>query len=479
MARGTIKKNYILNVGNQMVNILATLASTPYLSRVLGAEGIGAFSYAESIVSYFIMTAILGTGTYAPREISYVQDDIEKRSRVFLEVITLRAITTAVMLTVLVLSTHNKAIFMLMSINLIAVAFDVSWFFQGMEDFEKIVIRNMGFKILYMLNIFIFIKSPEDLLKYTFGSAVLNLITNISLLFYVPRYVRRIKISEINPFRNIEAVLSLFIPTIAIQIYTIFDKTMLGVFTETDFENGYYEQSMKMVKVIEVTMTALSAVMAPRIGYFFSKSRLDEVKEYLLKAYRFVWLISIPLAFGIMGISDNIIPWFMGPGYDKVSLLLKILPVLTVIIGVSQVTGIQYLVPTNRQKLLTKSVFIGAAVNFCMNLLLIPRFYSVGAAAASVMAEMIIAVVQLWYVRHELDVKKILISGRNYFLAGAVMLMILRLENVRLSASLVHTLIMIISGGTIYVVTLLILKDNFFCENLKQMIGKVKKFLCR
>ena len=213
MARGTIKKNYILNVGNQMVNILATLASTPYLSRVLGAEGIGAFSYAESIVSYFIMTAVLGTGTYAPREISYVQDDIEKRSRVFFEVITLRAITTAAMLTVLVLGTHNKAIFMLMSINLIAVAFDVSWFFQGMEDFEKIVIRNMGFKLLYILNIFIFIKSPEDLLKYTFGSAVLNLVTNISLLCYVPRYVRCIKISEINPFRNIEAVISLFIPT--------------------------------------------------------------------------------------------------------------------------------------------------------------------------------------------------------------------------------------------------------------------------
>ncbi|WP_031553362.1 flippase [Oribacterium sp. FC2011] len=476
MTKGTIKKNYILNVGNQLMNILGTLATTPYLSRVLGADGIGAFSYAEAIASYFVLVAILGTGTYAPREISYVQDDKEKRSRVFFEVLLFRFITTALMLMIYIICMRNKVLLSIMSINILAVAFDVSWFFQGIEAFEKIVTRNIVFKILYLLFVFLFIKSPGDLLKYTLGSAILNIAGNVSLWSYLPAYITGQKITEIRAFRNLKVILSLLVPTIAIQIYTIFDKTMLGLFTETDFENGYYEQAMKIIRVVQVVVTALSAVMAPRIGYYFSKSRQDKVREYMLKAFRFVWLISIPLAFGIMGISDNLVPWFMGTGYDKVIILLKILPILTVIIGISQITGIQYLIPTNRQNILTKSVVIGATVNFCINLILIPKLYSVGAAIASVIAEIVITGIQLWYVRKELDVREAMISGKNYLLAGIVMIIVLRLENLKFTVSVTHTMLMIFSGSLCYFGMLLIMKDEFFINNIWEIVDRVKRY---
>ncbi|ETP72234.1 membrane protein involved in the export of O-antigen and teichoic acid [Lachnospiraceae bacterium JC7] len=320
---------------------------------------------------------------------------------------------------------------------------------------------------------FLFIKSPEDLIKYAVGIVTLNLISNLMMWLYIPGYIVKVDKSQIRPFRDIKVILSLFIPTIAIQIYTIFDKTMLGLFTESSYENGYYEQAMKVVRMLQLIVTSIATVMAPRIGYYFARSEDDKIREYMIKAYRFVWFIGIPIALGMIGISDNMVPWFFGTGYEKVKLLLKILPVLTIIIGVSNVTGIQYLLPTQRQKILTKTVVAGAIVNFVANLFLIPRLYSVGAAVASVMAEIVISALQLWHIKEELNISGIFGTGKNYLVAGIMMLLILRIESSCLSASLVHTIIMIATGVAVYLGFLIMMRD----EDIMNYLRKIKTII--
>lgn len=477
MNEKSIKKNYIYNTCYQILLLVTPLVVTPYISRVLGPDGIGTVSYAESIVSYFSLFASMGITTYGQREISYVQDNIEKRSIVFWNTKILSLCTSGTSLLAYVfyiLFYSNSKVFIILALNIFSVLVDVTWFFQGMEDFKKVVSRNAVFKLLNISYIFIMVKNPDDILKYVFGTAFFLMVGNISLWRCLPQYISRLHLKDLHPFKDIKIVLSLFVPTIAIQIYTVLDKTMIGIITHDSFENGYYEQALKISRMLLMLVASLGTVMIPRIGYHFEKGDTEEVRRLMYRGYKFVWFLGIPLCLGLIMVSDNFVPWFLGDGYGRVSVLLKILAFLILAIGINNVTGIQYLIPTKRQGIFTITATIGACTNFILNVCLIPILYSAGAAIASVAAETFIAVVQLIIVKKELSGLKILKSGINYYLSGAVMAVLLLFEKSLLSPSILHTAFLVVSGAFVYFLMLLILKDEFFISNMKAVLAKIK-----
>lgn len=478
MSGKSIKKNYIYNISYQLLVLAAPLITTPYVSRVLGAVGVGTYSFASSIVAYFTMFAGMGTAAYGQREISYVQDDKEKRTDVFWNTEILSCISTIVCLFLygvfILFFCDNIMIYSIFAMNIIAVAFDITWLFQGMEEFGYIVARNTFFKVLNITYIFFFVKSRNDLAFYVLGMCLFPFLGMISLWTTLHRIVDKPDWKKVKPFINIRSVFSMFIPFIAISIYTVLDKTMIGVFTDVKNENGYYEQAIKLSKTALTLVTALGTVMTSRIGYYYEKQAMDILKKYIYRSYRFVWFLGVPLCFGLMGVSTNLVPWFYGEGFEKVVPLLVILSLLIPIIGISNVTGMQYMVPTKRQNILTITVLIGAIVNFVSNLILIPEWYSIGAALTSVFAEIIITAVQIIVMRKELCPKKIILCGRHYWLAGFVMFVVLYKMGKCLTPSIIHSVIMIISGSIVYFVLLLFLKDDFFLQQLKYILQKLK-----
>ena len=292
---------------------------------------------------------------------------------------------------------------------------------------------------------------------------------------YLPKYLVHVDRSEITPYKDFKVILGLFLPTIAVQIYQYLDKIMIGIFTEGNTENGYYEQAMRITKMVLVLVTSMSTVMVPRIGRYFKEGDKEKIKKSMYQAYRFAWFLGIPLMFGLAGIADNFIPWFYGAGYERVNNLLKIVSVITVAISINNVTGIEYLVPTKREKLYTKTVLFGTVVNFCLNLVLIPRFYAYGAAIASVIAESVIAITQLVYIRREISITKVLSYACKYLVAGIVMYMLLGLESVYLMPTIGATFVMIVSGAACYFALLLLLKDEFFIENMHTVLRKIRR----
>lgn len=454
----------------QLLTVLTPLVTAPYVARTLQPEGVGTFSFVNSVASYFVLIANLGTATYAQREISYVQEDIEKRSEAFWNVFFLRFATSAVTIVAYFafsFFSEFRLLFYILSINIISVIFDISWFFQGIEDFGTIMRKNVFFRVLTVLSIFVFVHHESDLPIYCLILCLGTLMANMSQWMQLSTLIRKPDFAHVRPFSDIRTVLSLFIPTIAIQVYTILDKTMIGLFSGVGAENGYYEEAMKFARLTQTLVTSLSTVMIPRIGSCFAQEKLEEVKEYLYKSYQYVWAIAIPMSFGLIGISDNLVPWFLGPDYAKVSLLLKILALLLISIGINTITGNEYLIPTNRQNLYTKTVLLGAAVNVCFNALLIPSLMSTGAAIASVLAETAIAVYQLSLVKNELSIREILQRSSKYICAGVVMLIVLRIENSCFAVSPLYTGCMIITGVMIYGCSLLVLKDKFVIDHIK------------
>lgn len=481
MKQQSVKKNYIYNLMYQLLLLIIPFITTPYLSRVLGADGIGLNSYANAMVSYFTLFACLGTGTYGQRAISYVQNKKEERSRVFWETFLFRL--TMVIITLIAYGIYlffvkeNKIIYIILSLNIINVVFDITWFFQGLEEFQKTVFRNGLMKILNVIFIFTFVKNSNDLVIYIFGTIVLSVLGSLSLWGYLPKYICRVK--NIHPFKDLKTIIKLFIPTVAIQIYTIVDKSMLGIFANSYLENGYYEQAEKVTKLCLTVVTSLGTVMIPRIGKTFKEGNVEKLNNYMYNSYNFIWFLSIPIMFGLIAISDIFVPIFFGIGYEKVTIILPILSILVIVIGLSNVNGIQYFIPIGKENILTLTVITGAVVNLILNLILIPKFYSVGACIASVIAELCVTAIGFIYIGKDkqLSLKRIFSQSIKYFISGLIMFAIVMVLKIFIDTDIFDLIILILCGGISYVVCLYVLKDEFFLKLVKQFTKIVHKKL--
>ena len=465
----SIKKNYIYNLLYQVLLVLTPIITTPYLSRTLTAAGVGEVSFVESVVSYFILFATLGITTYGQREISYYQDDINKRTEAFYNIFILKFIISGIVLIIYYAFSFlifKSNIYMAFSLSIIAVLIDTTWFFQGMEEFKLVVIRNFIFRLLNIIFILLFVKSKNDIFIYCFGLSLFTFLSNLSIIPYLKKYIGKFDVNKIHPFKDIVVVLSLFLPTVAIQIYTVLDKTMIGIITKDALENGYYEQSSKISKFLLFIVTALGTVIIPRIGYYFNKKDDKSLKELIYKSYRFVLFLSIPMSLGLFFIAESFVPWFLGIEFNKSIILIRILSFLLILIGLSNVTGLQYMVPTGKQKLLTISLCIGAIINFILNMILIRYFKSVGAAIASVVAEFSITFIQIFLVRDEISLIKILKSGIKYLISGIIMMIVLYIMKPRFDATYIGSIFATAVGAVVYVWSLFVLRDEFFIETI-------------
>lgn len=476
-----IKLNYIYNLLFQILSFLTPLITAPYISRVLGAEKIGIYSYTSSIVSFFILFATFGIYSYGQREVSYCQEDRERRTIVFWNTEILSIISTFIVFIIYIFfclfQKEYRMIFLYLSLSIIDVCLNIGWLLTGMEEFGKIILRNVIIKFVGIIVVFTVVHSPKDLELYIAVNMLVSVISNLSLWPFVKKYVDKINFKELRPFSNFKTVFSLFIPTVAVSIYTVLDKTMIGIITTNPSENGYYEQAMKLTKMVLVIVTSLGTVMIPRIGFLFDKNDKKQLIEYMYKSFRFVLFLSIPMSLGLCVLSENFVPWFFGNEFNVVIPLLKILSFLIIAIGISNVIGMQYFVPTKRQNLMTRTVCIGAAVNFFLNLFLIPRFSCIGAACSSVIAEAIISIIQLWLIRKEISLIEIIQNSINYLLAGIIMMICVGFCSRYLSPSFIHTLLLIILGVFVYCLLLFIFRDSFFHGILKLLLKKRRKII--
>lgn len=480
MNNKSIIKNYLYNLTYQILVLILPLITAPYISRVLGAENIGIYSYTLSISAYFILFGSLGIALYGQREIAYKQDNTKEITKTFLEVVFLRIITTFISLmifyfTFVVKNNVYNIYYKVLIIEIIASCFDISWFFQGLENFKKTVFRNILVKLISVICIFIFVKTPDDLIRYFYIYVFSTLLGNISLWFYLSKYLEKISIKEINIFRHLKPTIMLFIPQIAIQIYTMIDKTMIGTIIEDKSEVGFYEQSQKIIKMTLTVITALGTVMLPRVANCFANNDKSKISGYMNKSFCVVFLLAFPIIFGILAISDSFVPVFFGDGYEKVSILMKIISPIILFIGLSNVTGNQYLLPTKRQKQYTKSVIYGAIVNIILNSCLIWKYGAIGASIGTVCAEFTVMSVQIYYIKNEFKITNILSSMKNYCISSFIMYIIcIGLDKI-IANNFCSVVMQMLVGSLSYLMCLLFMKDNFILEELKKIKNKILK----
>lgn len=473
--KASIKVNYIYNLVYDVLALIVPLITTPYISRVLEPESIGVYSYTYSIIMYFTAFVALGTKSYVIKRISRAES--KKQASVdFWCVFALRAIAGFLALTVYYLYVFTKAesktVSLIQSIYIVAVVFDISWFFQGMENFKTIIFRNLILKILSVIVIFTFVRDNGDFFIYVISLSGLTLAGNLTLWGYLPKYLTKIKFCDIKPFTGIKEIMILFIPTLALQIYSAIDRTMLGAITNEMAENAYYEQSNKIINAALTAITALSIVGLPRISALYAKKEYVKVSESMQGSYRFVFFLSLPMAAGLCAVSDVLVPWFLGNTYNSCIPILCVMSVLFVFIGLSNITGLQYLVATDRQTVYSISIVSGTVINILLNWFLINRFLSLGAAAASVISEAIVLIIQLSYIiyKKEFTFREVFGKAWRYLLGSIIMFCIISGIKQILPVGFTGLFASVVIGAIIYMVSLIIMKDDMIIKFITHQI---------
>lgn len=425
-----VLKNYFWNLSYQIFILIVPFITIPYISRVLGPEGVGINSYTNSIIQYFILIGSLGFSLYGNREIAYNRNNNEKVNQIFWGVFFSRLISVLISFFLLffMLSTNLSGIYrnyiLVQSIQLIAVVFDFSWLFMGMENFKITVIRNTFIKILSVIMIFCFIRTSNDVILYIFIVGLSTLLGNLTLIPYLRKIIKRPKLKSIELKYHYKNAMILFLPQISINIYIVFNKTLLGIFKNTN-EVAFFDSSDKVIKLILTIVTSMGLVMLPHISGYFSKNEIKNVEKIVQLSIKSVLTISIPLMFGTMLIANNFVQLFYGSKFTNVSSLLIVQSVAIVFMSLSNVLGTQYLLPAKRNRDYTVAVTLGAIVNIISNLVLIPVLGALGAIISSVLSEFSVCIYEIRIVKKYLDIKilsfdvvKILIISTIMFTVG-------------------------------------------------------------
>lgn len=463
-------KNYIYNILYQLVKIVLPLILAPYTASHIGVTPLGSYQYAGSIMNWFILFGILGVNTYGNRQIAKVRDDIKLRNKTFFEIFYMQVCNMiiamiAYYLFVTAVFKEGRMYYYLTGLTMLATMLDITWFFYGVEDFKKASIRNIIVKCLGVFLIMTLCKKPEDIWLYILINIGSELVGQAIMFIQLRQYLTFEPVSLKDAYRNhFRATFQLFVPTIAISVYTMLDQTMVGTLYNKEHVE-YYQVSMNIVKMFLMLITSIGSVMLPRVTnvYYNDADGARKAEAYISTTMKISMLLALPMCFGMMSIAKSFMSWYI-PVWPVLGELIMLGCPVIILISMSNVTGIQYMVPTGMYNQYSASVIAGSCVNFVINLILIPRFGAYGAIIGSIIAELTVTSIQLVLIRKKVRFQFLQRSYFIYVIGTALMAVTVISLTKLFPIGTLYTLLEVAAGMIVYALVLLITKEELMMK---------------
>ena len=456
MAKTGLKKNFIYSVSYQILAIILPLITAPYVTRILGAKNLGIYSKTQALAHYFLLFAMLGVNNYGNRAIARVRDSREETSKVFWEIYSFQLITAAVSACIywiycIQFTSDNHFIYLMQAFYVMSGLVDVNWCCFGMEKFKLTTIRSMIVRIVTAISIFVFIKTQDDLWLYTFLISFSFILSGAIVWPFIKKNIDFVKPTWAGIKRHIKPNLLLFWPVIAVSLYNIMDKLMLGWFSE-DEEVAFYTYAERIVTIPTTLILALDNVIMPRMSNLYaSEGKNDKIKYLMDNVMLFAMFMAAAMGFGLAGIADMFAPWFYGSAFTRCGYFILLLSPVIIIKAWAGALRTQFIIPTGRDKIYVISLTTGAIVNLILNALLIPRINGVGAIIGTLAAEFAVCFLQFFWCRKDIDIKNYLINGFSFCTIGTIMFFVVEALPHVSSSALITMAVQVICGAIVYI----------------------------
>lgn len=480
----SIKKNMGFQLVYRVLTVITPLITSPWLSRALGAQSLGVFSATQAYVNYFTLFAVLGVENYGNRSIAAVQGDVLRRQKTFWNIYVIQFFATIAsslcyFASIPFLDAQRRLFYLLQGIWLLSYGMDINWFFFGIERFDLTVKRSIVVKLLTVVSIVMFVRSPADLPVYIIIMAGGNVLSQSFLWIYIWRFIgiERPKYIEIK--KHIKPMFVLFIPILAGSVYHIMDKTMLDVFSD-EISLGYYYSADKVINIPLGVITAVGTVMLPRISNMMGNANNGEIKDVIAKAVELTTFLTAGIGFGIAAIAEEYIPIFFGKGFEPcIVLIYWFIPVLIAKAWNNAIRA-QYLIPAQKDRAFIIAVLAGAASNLVLNIVLIRLYGAVGAVVATFIAEAVVLFVEERSIKDEIPFIKFFGGNLIYLVFGIVMFVICRMVRTVLPSSNALCVVCLVATGTVVYMVQSVALWMYNTESVfNPMVSKVVQYICK
>ncbi len=404
----SLKRNIVMNALLALSSVLFPVITFPYVSRVLLPEGVGRVSFVTSVISYFLMLAQLGIPTYGIRACAKVRDDRNALTKTAQEILLIQIGMSIVsyLLLAAALGTvprlqRERTLVLVVSASIFFQSIGMEWLYKALEQYTYITLRSLGCKLIACLALFALVRQESDVIVYGGISIFASSASNAMNFFHARRLIFQKPSGPYCIRRHLRAVLVFFAMSCATTVYTHLDVAMLG-FLKTDLDVGYYHAAVKIKTLLVSLVTSAGAVLLPRASYYMEQGMQEAFERMTKKAIHVVVLVSAPLALYFMIFAEESIYFLSGYAYQGAIFPMQILMPTLLLIGLTNVMGIQILVPLGREKIVLYSEIAGAIVDFLCNMLFIPRMGSAGAAIGTLLAEAVVFAVQYGFLRRPL-----------------------------------------------------------------------------
>ena len=475
----SVRYNFLMNIILKMSGVIFPLITFPYVSRVLLSAANGKIAFASSVVSYFSLVASMGIPSYGIRKCAEVRDNREKLSKVVTELLTINSICTLLsylVFVVLVITiprfSSETLLFSITSLTILFNMLGVEWFYQAIEQYQYITIRNISFKIISIILMFVFVHKPSDYILYAginvFASVGSNILNALKLSKYVDLGIKRHQKYEL--LIHLAPIVTLFLYNATTVIFTSLDQVMLG-FIKANESVGYYSAAIKIQNILVSLITALGAVMLPKISYVLKNEGRKNFEQMIRKSFEFIIISAIPMCFLIIILAKEIIVVLAGKDYLPAIPMLQFLMPSLIFIGLSSVTAWQLLIPLGKEKYTVIGALAGVIVNLGLNSLMIPALGGVGAAVASTLAELAVLSVHVKalkdIVSRTFEKRELLIAISSTLIASGVVLVMKynTLVKVAFFACVVYGVLFV----GVYGVLLLLFREKLASETLDSL----------
>lgn len=475
----SLKVNYIFNMLNTVTGLLFPLITFPYASRIMLADGIGQVNFFQSIIQYITLLTCLGIPMYAIRKIASVRDDVTERNKVAVEILLLHATLSLIGYVIVALLAAfvsdiqvNIPLFFILSLTIFFTAIGCEWFYQGVEDFKYITIRGLIIKTVAVILLFVFVRSKEDILWYAgylvFGTLGGNAFNLIRLRKYISW--RNLPFKELHPLVHLKPALHIFVLNLVISLYVNLNSIMLG-FMADNTSVGLFTAATKLSHVLLSLVSALGTVMLPRLSNLISTGQKEKFNELAQKSITVVMALTLPLTAGLIMTAKYLIPLFCGNSYEPAILTLQIISPIIIMIGISNVLGIQILYPQGQENKVILCTALGALVNLLLNIWLIPRYAQDGAAVSTLLAETMVTVSMIFIGKKCIPIRWKSKSFLHYFVATCLMTLALYFASDLFGSDIVSFIFAVMIGMMVYGVWLIIVRESFLMQTINRFLN--------
>lgn len=476
----SVKINMIMNAILTMSSFLFPLITFPYISRVILPVGTGKITFATSVITYFSMFAQLGIPTYGVKACARVREDKEELSRVTHEILFINIITCILSYVALFISMmyvpkfqQEKALLVIISATILLTAIGVEWLYKALEQYTYITVRSIVFKFIALIAMFLLVHKKSDYVIYGAITIFASVASNILNCINLRKLIILKPVGDYNLRRHMKMILIFFAMSIATTVYTNLDNVMLG-FMKTDDDVGYYSAAVKIKNLTVSVVTSASTVLLPRASFYVDNGKMREFYAIVKKTMNCILLMAIPMAVYFVIYANEGIILLSGEAFKGAIVPMQIIMPTLIFMGITNVLGIQTMIPLGMEKQVLYSEIAGAVVDLIINIFLIPRMASAGAAIGTLAAEIVVFIWQYIVLK---DTAKNMFKGTRTILiimavlAGSVGCIWVKLLNL---SSFMALMISGIFFFGIYVAVLFIGKEQLVIEIFGQVINKIR-----